>query len=171
MSSIPDEIAFFSFGDTWINTKRTKFLQRTVVDNECLLWQGANSGNDSNRYGVFTIAPYYKKFYIHRAILSWKLGRQLEENALHICDRSLCLNESHLYEGTQQQNLMDSLLRGHRSQSRPGLTNGNCRTTVETVLKVRELWDTGQYRKVDIARLLDITDTKVHSILSSGYWM
>jgi hypothetical protein len=167
---ITAERLLFEFGTEWIAAKKRYFLSRTVRRKQCLIWQGAKSGL-MDGYGVFGISPLSRTFYIHRAILSWKLGKQLEENALHTCDNSLCINEDHLYEGTTAQNLLDSYVRGGRNQSRKGSVNGRCNTSQETVLEVRKLWETGNFRKIDIARKLHITDMKVHRILESTYWM
>jgi hypothetical protein len=42
-----------------------------------------------------------------RVSLSWKLGRPLKLNALHLCDVQLCVNPDHMYEGTQAENMLD----------------------------------------------------------------
>lgn len=153
----------------WQEWRLRSFIKNTVKMGDCLVWQGRKAGYGEG-YGAFDIGPVCN-FYIHRFVLSQKLGRQLEEQSLHTCDVSLCINEEHLYEGTQAQNLKDSLERGRRSQSRKGKVNGRCNTSEEVVLEVRKLWATGKYRKIDIARKLNLTDVKVHRILKPDFWM
>jgi hypothetical protein len=48
-------------------------------------------------------------FRVHRLVLERKLGRTLRPGyfALHTCDYSICVNEDHLYEGTQADNGRD----------------------------------------------------------------
>jgi hypothetical protein len=48
-------------------------------------------------------------FRVHRLVLERKLGRPIKPglSALHICDYPICVNEDHIYEGTQKDNMRD----------------------------------------------------------------
>lgn len=52
-------------------------------------------------------------------VLEAKLGRALLPGmrALHHCDRPVCVNAAHLYEGTQSDNMRDCMLRGRRRRA------------------------------------------------------
>ena len=49
---------------------------------------------------------------LHRFVLERKLGRSVQGLACHHCDRSWCLNDNHLYEGTRASNSDDLARRG-----------------------------------------------------------
>lgn len=61
----------------------------------------------------------------HRRALEQLLGRSIEKgmSVLHICDSMACINPSHLYEGTQKDNIADAKQRGRMNLS--GLTLGH----------------------------------------------
>jgi hypothetical protein len=79
----------------------------------CLLWLGCL---DTSGYAVMT-GTYENRnrtpIRVARMVLTHKLGK-LPTRALHICDVRCCVNENHLYEGTQQQNVRDMYNRGGR---------------------------------------------------------
>jgi hypothetical protein len=51
----------------------------------------------------------YKNYYVARIVLERKLGRAIRPGffALHECDYAPCVNEDHLREGTNSDNMLD----------------------------------------------------------------
>ena len=88
-----------------------RMLKKTEVDQRtgCINWTGATNG----RYGITCVRG--KHAYAHRASLEIKLGRKIKTGlfSCHTCDNPKCVNPEHLYEGTQEENMSDAVLRGH----------------------------------------------------------
>jgi hypothetical protein len=88
-----------------------RFMRFVLVGegDECDLWTGTP---DKTGYGQFNSGT--RAIGAHRWILSYALGRDLapKENANHTCDTPLCVKLSHLYLGTQKQNVQDMWERG-----------------------------------------------------------
>jgi hypothetical protein len=85
-------------------------------DDECWNWKGGIS-----KAGYGEIGVYVEHIYAHR--YSWMLhngdipsceGHRHTMVIRHKCDNPLCVNPNHLEIGTQQDNLMDCVVRGRR---------------------------------------------------------
>lgn len=135
-----------------------RFLSKTKKElNGCWTWTASKSG--SAGYGGF----YFKgtKHYAHR--VSWELHNGKIPNGmyvLHKCDNPSCVNPSHLFLGTQSDNINDSYAKGRhpsgvgkRSLSlnrveeiRERLKNGESQTSIGTDLSVnvQVIWQVAQ---------------------------
>lgn len=76
-----------------------------IDDNGCKI---LNRSNRSDGYPLFTVKE--KHFRVSRLVLERKLNREIISGmfALHTCDNTRCVNEDHIYEGTQKQNIADA---------------------------------------------------------------
>ena len=88
-----------------------RLLSKVIVDpiTGCWLYQG---GCFDDGYGAFWCEGKTQR--AHRA--SMKLhGKELSEDqqALHTCDVSICINPDHLYAGSHQDNMDDLKIRGN----------------------------------------------------------
>jgi hypothetical protein len=90
---------------------------REEVTNSCILFPYSLAGTCKCKPQVSING---KAYYAARVSLELKLGRPLDTQmeACHICDNSKCINPSHLYEGTHQDNMND---RAERSINRKQL--------------------------------------------------
>lgn len=77
----------------------------------CLLWTGADKGG---RYGSFYFNGKPQK--AHRVAFFLHHRRWPEPCALHHCDVSLCVEVTHLFEGTQLENIEDMRRKGRASR-------------------------------------------------------
>src|SRR5208337_1077039 len=73
----------------------------------CWLWTGALR---EGRYGTMTITRNNQR--AHHVAFFLEYGRWPVPCCLHKCDVPLCVRFSHLYEGTQQDNVNDMWKRG-----------------------------------------------------------
>ena len=98
-------------------------------DGQHLLWTGATR----NGYGCFHLNG--RSEYVHR--IAWG---PTTSKVLHSCDFKTCVKRSHLHPGSQQQNVMDAVIRG---RLRPPVLRGtqiwNARHSFTTIRLVRRL--------------------------------
>lgn len=83
-----------------------RFWSQVEISDACWLWHGANDG----RYGVVRWNGRLTK--AHR--VAWEIDHREAPQAqvLHRCDTPLCVRPSHLFEGTQADNLADMKAKG-----------------------------------------------------------
>ena len=103
----------------------------------CWEWTAAT---DVGGYGVFNTGRRMSK--AHR--YSWIIANGAipsDRHVLHRCDNRLCVRPSHLYLGTQQDNVADMDARGRRGRgwhpSRTGQEHQASRLSDETVAAIR----------------------------------
>ena len=77
-----------------------------ILDDNCWEW----TGSTTRGYGNLTWKQ--KNFYAHRFSYGIANGYGPFHLILHRCDNPLCINPSHLYEGTHGDNIKDTILRG-----------------------------------------------------------
>lgn len=87
-----------------LNYLEDKFL----VGDDCWDWIGTTVGNVRKR-GVVTYCG--KKSSAHRVMYELLVG-PIKNQLNHTCDRAICVRPSHLYDGTQADNMRDMSVRG-----------------------------------------------------------
>lgn len=110
----------------WSKVRRTK---------TCWLWTGAIN---QAGYGNFYIKGKYVS--AHRARWFLKHRHFSAEQILHKCDTPNCIRISHLFEGTQLDNIRDMDAKGRRmTQSRQGEQHHKAKLTNDDVRRIRRL--------------------------------
>jgi len=102
------------------------------AESDCWDWR-SNIG--ANGYGQ--LRHDSKTLSAHR--VAWHLATGLDpvgRNVCHRCDRPTCCNPSHLFLGTQQDNLRDRDTKRRQLTPR-GSGNGNAKLTLEQVREIR----------------------------------
>lgn len=132
-----------------------KILSKVLVDEatDCWVWQGARTscgypviarGKNTNIRG-------------HRYVYEWVYGKIPEGHVIrHSCDNPLCVNPEHLIPGLPVDNVKDMDERDRRYR----------KINAEVVKAVLDLWEMGQYKKIQIAELLKMDPRRVGDIVA-----
>lgn len=100
----------------------------------CWLWTGC-----LNSAGYGTLSVDCKSKLAHR--LAWDLFKTEKIGSafvLHLCDVKTCVNPSHLFNGTQADNMADKIRKGrHRFGVLKGVKHGSCKLTEDDVRTIR----------------------------------
>ena len=102
--------------------------------------------------------------------VSWTLahGSPGDLDVLHRCDNRRCVNDSHLFLGTQQDNIADMIAKG-RKVSLPGETNPNAKLTEDDVRWIRD-WVAAGWSPTNVADALKIGRSTVGGIVHRTSW-
>jgi len=143
-------------------------------ENECWEWQAAmyrgGYGAFRGRDGRMSTA--------HRTAYQLEKGEIPERYVIyHSCDNRKCVNPSHLFCGTQQDNIDDMWKKGRAATgkqlnhvSQAGEFNHAARITREQALMVLYLYRHG-YAQADIACQTDVSRSNVWCIVHRRSWI
>ena len=100
-----------------------------------------------------------------------KLGRVItsREYVCHKCDNPPCANPEHLFLGTQASNIKDMDRKDRRRTAR-GSRSGRSKLTEADVLKLREMYVTGNYSFIDLADIYQMTTYAIHAAVVGRTW-
>jgi len=132
----------------------------------CWLW---TAGVDKDGYGVFTKydddpaeTGYAQR--AHRIV--WKLNCgpiASNQQVLHKCDLTCCVNPDHLFLGTTQDNTAD---RHRKGRSARGECDGNVKLTAADVRAIRaSTWNQG-----DLAFAYSVSQQTISNIILGKTW-
>lgn len=149
-------------------TREERFTIRVEVhENGCWNWIGGISkGTD---YGIFTWDAGYQ-ISAHRA--SWILHHQTIPNGLwvlHKCDNRHCVSPTHLWLGTQKENMRDMHLKG-RANTAYGENSGRAKLTELQVLELRRLHAEEGIGCTRLGRLFGISERHAQFIINRQSW-
>lgn len=129
---------------------------------DCWLWKGRR---DPEGYGKVNFQG--RTLRVHRLAFFLSGGLLTEDqNACHTCDNPPCCNPSHLFAGTQKQNVDDCVNKGRKPK---GSNHWKHKLTEELVAELRRDWENGMgCRK--LARKYGISLTNVKLIQTGKAW-
>jgi hypothetical protein len=132
---------------------------------ECWEWQRYCLPNGYARF------RYEGKMqYIHR--VSWKLENgEIPEGikVCHSCDNRKCVNPSHLFLGTQRENLQDMVEKG-RSAKQKGTENGRVKLTDIQIVELRKEYRIGNYSQRELAKIYGVSQQLISRIVNRKNW-
>jgi hypothetical protein len=101
-------------GDRW-QSVLARFFSRVAPDCECIVWIGKKCANG---YGRFKLRK--RDYFAHR--VAWVLANQREIApgmfVCHSCDNRACVNPSHLWIGSNRDNMIDMYAKGRGAPTR-----------------------------------------------------
>jgi hypothetical protein len=131
---------------------------------DCWLWV---AGTRRDGYGVFQVFNPHKNFAAHRFAFEDKVGPIPSRlYVCHRCDRKLCVNPSHLFLGTQKDNMVDAVSKGIM---RKGSRHGMAKLTEDNIRDIRRQSHSGM-SAAKIALGLKISPSNVRLILTGETW-
>ena len=131
----------------------------------CWNWIGKPSGDG---YGQIRIQR--KNIRSHR--LSYELTYGSISDGLwvlHKCDNRLCCNPSHLFLGTNKDNVDDRERKG-RGGNHKGERHGNHKLTHEQVLLIRQRYAEGGISHRQLASQWGVCRSQIHVIVTGKQW-
>lgn len=119
------------------------------------LWTG---GKTRGNYGTFK-AYSYKMMRAHRAsLIVHGIDLMPDIDVCHSCDNPLCVNPSHLWQGTRSENMQDCLQKGR----------GRAKITPKDVRKIRAI---GKIKKCsEIAKDFNLSEQSIYRIIKNKTW-
>jgi hypothetical protein len=143
-----------------------KFWNKASIPSrdDCWNWQRATQ---TKGYGSVGIGGG-KTALAHRVAYEITYGAIPEGMCvLHSCDNRLCVNPKHLFLGTNEDNVRDMVKKGRQAR---GEKNGRSKLTVRQVIKIRELYKTGDYSYQELTELFPVCSVSIRSIVKEEYW-
>jgi hypothetical protein len=145
---------------------RKRFWSKVDIKDlfDCWEWQASK---DNDGYGNFRVEGKTKQS--HR--FAWELvyGKIPEGLlCLHICNNPSCVNLSHLYLGTDQNN-MDDKVKANRQSKLKGEQCGRSKLTNNDVVQILVLIKQG-YKNKDISKIFKVTPDNVGYIRRRQTW-
>jgi len=135
----------------------------------CWIWGRTTSAG----YGSMTVGGKTRR--VHRLALAIHLGvdeRSLDE-VLHSCDNPLCLNPSHLSNGTHADNVRDAVMKGRARAPEPPVLHGEdnpaSKLTIAGVASIRAALAKG-CTQASIAKRHGVSQSLVSAISTGKRW-
>jgi hypothetical protein len=143
-----------------------RFSRHVRKTDGCWEWTRSLKGAG---YGQFVADG--KPHYAHRWAWESVHGPIAQEMVVcHKCDNRRCVRPSHLFLGTQKDNIADMYAKGReRRGDQTGAKNGMARVKDIDPAQVTALFDAGQ-RVRDIAPLFGISKSTVSNIVRRQHW-
>lgn len=141
------------------------YTPKGLKKRECWYWRGAYHPKG---YGWFRHAN--KNRLAHRAAWEVHHGAPPDKDlcVCHKCDNRGCVNPSHLFLGTHQDNVDDMMKKGRGNWAK-GEKSGNSSLSEKDVAKIRELYSKGKVQGA-LAKQFGVNISTVGSIIRRETW-
>lgn len=140
-----------------------RFYRNTERVGDCLIWQG------KGRVGEYGVVGYaWETWLAHR--LSYYFQHPDFDQSLvirHSCDTPLCVEPSHLLEGTHADNVQDKVDRGRQPKTE---SHWNVKISADDVRKIREKYSAGGVYQKDLAVEYGISTSQANRIITGKRW-
>lgn len=132
---------------------------------ECWEWLGAKGGRG---YNQGQIRDNNKLIIASR--VSWQIHFGNIPDGLsvcHKCDNPPCVNPTHLFLGTHQDNMDDKVKRNRQMQ---GENQWKSKLTKSDILKIRELYNKKTYNQYDLSGMFGVGQDNISRIINKKIW-
>lgn len=145
---------------------KNRFEKYIDKSGKCWEWQAKISPFG---YGQFSIAPGNVK-QAHRFSYELYKGKIPKGKCvLHKCDNRKCIKPSHLWIGTQQENMQDMIRKGRDRKADPS-KNGGVKLSWDKVNEIRKIRrEKGTYYK-DLAIMFNVHYATIKRIITNKSW-
>jgi hypothetical protein len=146
-----------------VNAKQFWTMVDVLGPKQCWLWKG-----HKNKLGYGVIQLQGHKYLTHRIAWTRTHGPiPAGKLVLHRCDNPGCVNPSHLFLGTQADNMRD---RSSKHRQATGVTNGRAQLDTYLVCEMRRMYRSGRYKQTRLAKMFGISQSVVHYIVTGKIW-
>ncbi len=141
-----------------------RFEEKFVKTDGCWEWTAVKLRGG---YGQLSVVGRLQ--YAHRVAYQLYVGEIPDGlKVCHRCDNPACVNPSHLFLGTQADNMRDCCNKG-RFADRSGERSGNAKLTTEQAKAIKTMRSEGA-RSDDLARLFKVSQSTVYRIIRCDIW-
>ncbi len=142
-------------------------------ENECWTFKGCRKITKHHKtYGKIMVNNIF--WDAHRLVYTLIFGK-IPDGLLvcHTCDNMACCNPSHLFLGTQKENIADMIKKG-RYSSESGVGSGekhwNSKLTEEHVREIRRLLEIGKYTQQQLGTKFGVSQVTISDIKRKAVW-
>jgi len=135
-------------------------------DDDCWAWIAAQ---DKDMYGKFRLCENGKKIDVRAHQYAYYLATGFMPHALHVChtcDHPYCVNPSHLFLVTIQENTQD---RHQKGRDAKGEKSGNAKLTANKIQEIRKLRKEGM-SLAQLSSQFQVSKTTISGIANHKTW-
>ncbi len=148
-----------------MKTAEERFFKKVVCHaGGCWLWVAATNEDGYGTFwnGVHRANGDTVKVLAHRWAYEQFVGAVPRGmNVCHTCDTPSCVNPSHLFAGTQQDNVADCVAKGRRNQRRPSIL----KLSDSQVDEIRARYGGARGEQTRLAKEYGVTQAHVSAIV------
>ncbi len=135
----------------------------SITKTGCIVWLGSKN---ENGYGKIKVND--------RLILTHRFSYEILVGPIpdgldlcHTCDNPPCLNPTHLFPGTRQQNMDDAVSKGRIAH---GERHGNSKLTEDDIREIRKRHAVGDVSFVSLGKQFAISGPATYKIVKRIHW-
>ena len=136
-------------------------------DYECWSWTGSCNNDGYGHLNIKNKTTRITRF-------SWIIHNGKIPNglcALHRCDNPKCVNPSHLFLGTQEDNIKDMINKKRDNKAKQkGENNGMHKLTLNEVKEIRKLYNKKQLTGKQIGKIFNVHQVTISRICNNKNW-
>lgn len=143
-----------------------RFWPKVIKTDGCWLWKAGKRvkgyGSIREQRGRYLLAHRYS-YELHNGPIPVGMC------VCHACDNPSCVNPDHLWLGTNNQNVRDSVLK-HRRANMAGERNPRCKISPEKAKQIRKLYASKRAKGPEISQMFNLALSQVYRIIKGTGW-